>query len=245
LQIVPSGNAGLEHTPLPLSHTPTSWHESLAVQTTGFDPAQIPVWHESVCVQAFPSLHAVPFGAFGFEHTPVTVLQTPTAWHASLAVQTTGIDPAQKPDWHESVWVQAFPSLQSVPSGAAGFEHSPVPVLQTPATWHASLAVQFTGFVPAQTPDSHESICVQAFPSLHVVPFGRLTFEHAPVPVSHASVVQGFVSLQLIGFEPKQTPDWQVSVCVQAFPSAHSEPFGLIGLEQTPVPVSQSPTSWH
>jgi len=32
-------------------------------------------------VHAFPSVHEVPFGAFGFEQTPVLVLQVPATWH--------------------------------------------------------------------------------------------------------------------------------------------------------------------
>jgi hypothetical protein len=33
--------------------------------------------------------------------------------------------------------------------------------------------------------------------------------------------VQALLSLQLNGFEPVHVPAWQVSVCVQAFPSLH------------------------
>jgi hypothetical protein len=36
-----------------------------------------------------------------------------------------------------------------------------------------------------------------------------------------------------------------VSVCVQAFPSAHAEPLALSGFEQIPVAGAQIPTSWH
>jgi hypothetical protein len=76
---------------------------------------QTPAWQVSVCVQAFPSLHAVPLGALGFEQTPVAVLQTPATWHASSAVQTTGLPPVHTPAWQVSVRVQAFPSLHAVP----------------------------------------------------------------------------------------------------------------------------------
>jgi hypothetical protein len=34
--------------------------------------------------------------------------------------------PMQIPPLQTSVWVQALPSLQAVPSGPAGFEHAPV-----------------------------------------------------------------------------------------------------------------------
>ena len=82
------------------------------MQTTGFWPVQTPVWQVSVCVHAFASLHAVPFGAFGFEHVPLAGLQTPATWHWSCAVQTTGFAPVQTPAWHVSVCVHAFASLQ-------------------------------------------------------------------------------------------------------------------------------------
>ena len=87
-------------------------------------------------MQGLPSLHDVPFAAFGFEQTPVPVLQTPATWHWSRAVQTTGFEPVQVPDWHVSVCVHALESLQEVPFAAFGFVQTPVPVLQTPATWH-------------------------------------------------------------------------------------------------------------
>jgi hypothetical protein len=41
------------------------------VQTTGLAPVQTPAWHVSDCVQAFPSLHAAPFGLAGSEQVPV------------------------------------------------------------------------------------------------------------------------------------------------------------------------------
>src|SRR5437867_2811172 len=50
---------GAEHTPVAGLQVPGSWHWS-AVQTTGFAPTQLPFWQASVCVQASPSLQAVP-----------------------------------------------------------------------------------------------------------------------------------------------------------------------------------------
>jgi len=41
------------------------------------------------------------------------------------------------------------------------------------------------------------------------------------------------------------TPAWQVSLCVQAFPSEHDTPSDLAGLEQSPVLVLQVPALWH
>jgi hypothetical protein len=90
---------------------------------TGFVPVHVPPWQVSVCVQALPSLHAVPFAAGGFEHWPLDGLHVPATWHWSDAVHTTGLVPMQAPDWQVSVWVQASASLQLVPFTAGGFVH--------------------------------------------------------------------------------------------------------------------------
>jgi hypothetical protein len=89
--------------------------------------------------------------------------------------------PVHVPAWHVSVWVHASPSLQAVPLAALGFEQAPVPGLQTPATWHWSLAAQTTGFEPMQVPNWQVSLCVQASPSVQAVPFAALGFEQEPV----------------------------------------------------------------
>jgi len=104
------------------------------VHDTGFDPVQAPPWQVSDCVQAFPSLHDVPFGFAGFEQTPVAELHVPASWHWSLAVHVTGFDPVQTPDWQVSVWVQAFPSLHDAPFAFGGFEQTPVAGLQAPGS---------------------------------------------------------------------------------------------------------------
>jgi|SRR5580692_10166536 hypothetical protein len=65
---------GFEQTPEPGSHTPGTWHWSLAVQVTGVEPVQTPATHASVCVQALPSLHALPLRGV-FTHVPVAPLQ--------------------------------------------------------------------------------------------------------------------------------------------------------------------------
>ena len=61
MHVVPFAAAGLEHWPVVASHVPAVWHWSDAVQVTGLLPVHAPAWHVSVCVHAFPSLHAVPF----------------------------------------------------------------------------------------------------------------------------------------------------------------------------------------
>ena len=82
---MPFAAAGFEHTPDDVLHVPTAWHWSLAVHVTGLPPVHTPAWQVSVCVHAFPSLHAVPFATVGFEQTPVLGLHTPATWHASCA----------------------------------------------------------------------------------------------------------------------------------------------------------------
>jgi hypothetical protein len=176
LHTVPSGHAvpfgfvGFEQTPVDVLHVPTSWHWSLAVQTTGFEPVQVPDWQASVCVQAFESLHEAPFAFAGFEQTPVDVLHVPTSWHWSLALQTTGFEPLHVPDWHVSVWVQAFESLHEVPFDFAGFEQMPVDGLHVPTSWHWSLAVQTTGVPATHEPFWQVSVPLQGLPSSQPVP---------------------------------------------------------------------------
>jgi len=110
---VPSAFAGFEQTPVDVSHVPTAWHWSLTVHTTGFDPVHVPDWHVSVCVHAFPSLHAVPSTSAGFEQSPELVSHAPAEWHWSLAAQTTGSEPVHTPAWHAYAWKHLFVPAQS------------------------------------------------------------------------------------------------------------------------------------
>jgi hypothetical protein len=126
------GIGGLEHAPVPGSHVPAVWQESLATHVTGVPP-QAPPWQASPVVHALPSLHVVPFAAAGFEHAPLVGSQVPATWQASLAVHVTGFPPVHVPLWHESLCVQALPSLHVVPFAAVGFEHTPLVGSQVPA----------------------------------------------------------------------------------------------------------------
>jgi len=49
--------------------------------------------------------------------------------------------------------------------------------------------------------------------------------------------------VQETGFAPLHAPAWQVSVWVQASPSLHAVPFGLVGFEQTPLSGLQVPAT--
>lgn len=71
--------AGFEHLPVVVSHVPATWQASDAVHETEFMPTHVPLWHESVCVHALPSLQAVPSATEGLEHTPLDGSQVPDA----------------------------------------------------------------------------------------------------------------------------------------------------------------------
>jgi len=131
----------------------------------------------------------VPSAFAGFEQAPVVVSHVPALWHWSDAVHVTEFEPTHTPNAHLSVCVQAFPSLQVVPSALVGFEHTPVVVLQVPALWHWSDALHVTEFEPTHTPDEQLSVCVQALPSEHEVPF--VTFWQLEVQQVLAPVVPG------------------------------------------------------
>lgn len=45
LHVVPLAAAGFEHVPLDGLHVPATWHWSLAVHVTGFEPEQTPAAH--------------------------------------------------------------------------------------------------------------------------------------------------------------------------------------------------------
>jgi hypothetical protein len=74
---VPSGATGLSQSPVAGLQLPARWQSSMGVQTTGFEPPQVPAVHVSVCVQRLPSLHPVPSGAAGLLQVPSAGLQVP------------------------------------------------------------------------------------------------------------------------------------------------------------------------
>src|SRR5437016_6192237 len=217
-------------------HVPATWHWSRAVQVTGLRLTQRPLWQVSVCVQALPSLHGVPFVAVGVEQLPVAGLHVPATWHWSRAVQVTGLLPTQLPLWQVSVCVQALPARHGVAFVAGGVEQLPVAGLHVPATWHWSRAVQVTGLLPTQLPLWQVSVCVQALPSLHGVPFVAVGVEQLPVAGLHVPATWHWSrAVQVTGLLPTQLPLWQVSVCVQALPSVQGGPSVAAGLGPVPV----------
>jgi len=66
LHEVPSAFVGFEHTPVPESHTPATWHWSSAEQVTGIPALQAPLPSQvSAPLQGLPSLQLVPDAAAG------------------------------------------------------------------------------------------------------------------------------------------------------------------------------------
>ena len=126
----------MEHIPVAGSQLPATWHWSLAVHVTGFDPVHAPAWHAYNVLHLLLPVHAVPSGAPGFEQAPIVGSQLPATWHWSLAVHITGFEPVHEPLWHVSVCVQELPSLHAVPLAAEGLEHIPLVGSQAPAIWH-------------------------------------------------------------------------------------------------------------
>jgi hypothetical protein len=237
---------GFEHVPVSGLHVPGTWHWSSAVQTTGFEPVQVPAWHVSVCVQRSASLHAAPSDLLGFEQEPLAGLHVPATWHWSSGVHVTGFAPVQVPAWHESVWVHALPSLHAAPFARFGFEQEPLAGLHVPATWHWSSGVHVTGFAPVQVPAWQVSVWVHALPSLQAEPSDLLGFEQVPFAGLHVPASWHWSSgEQTTGLAPVHVPDWQVSVWVHALPSLQAAPFALVGFEQVPVAELQVPAVWH
>src|SRR5262249_28124207 len=180
-QRVQPGTDGLEHVPVWGSHWPAVWQLSCGWHWRGAPAGHAPAGQESAWVQALPSLQLVPSAFAGFEQVPVVVSQVPASWHWSVAAQVTGFVPTQAPAWQESLCVQALPSLQLVPSAFAGFEQTPVVASQVPTPWLWSAPAQVTGFAATQAPAWQESLWVQAFPSLQLVPSAFAGFEQTPV----------------------------------------------------------------
>jgi len=158
----------------------------------------------------------------------------------------TGLAPTQLPVWHVSDCVQELPSLQIAPSALLGLLHVPVPASHVPASWHWSMASQMTGLAPVHVPVWQVSDCVQASPSLQLVPSALFGLLQMPVAGAQVPAVWHWsCALQVTGFAPLQLPASQVSLCVHALPSLQVAPSALLGLLHAPFNGSQIPASWH
>src|SRR5205823_2794469 len=156
-QVVPSGLAGLEQTPVAGLHLPASWHWSGGAHRTGVPGAHVPLSQASPVVHASPSSHEVPFALAGFEHVPVAGLQVPASWHWSSAVQTTGRARGGSVGLRVVVWARSQPAACGAwrrPGG--GVEASSV---------HGWPSSQVGGGPPTPPPPAHVARVVKAFPS--------------------------------------------------------------------------------
>src|SRR2546422_852478 len=129
--------------------------------------------------------------------------------------------PVQTPALQASPSVLASPSLHGLPSGVTGFEQVALSGSQTPASWHWSWAVQTTGLTPVHVPPWQVSPCVQASPSLQLVPVSGVTVQlDVPLQVR----VLHWSEVQVIVVPTHCPPPSQVSLKVQALPSSHAAP---------------------
>jgi hypothetical protein len=146
-------------------------------------------------------------------------------WHPKVASQlssvqalessqASGFEPTQTPAAQVSVWVQTLPSEQVFELSFV-YTH-PVNASQLSSV-QALESSQVIGFEPTQTPAAQVSVWVQTLPSEQVFK-SSFVYTH-PSAASQLSSVQSLPSLQVIGFEPTQTPAAQVSVWVQTLPS--------------------------
>jgi hypothetical protein len=82
---------------------------------------------------------------------------------------------------------------------------------------------------------------VQALPSLHDKPLALAGVEHTPVAGSQLPATWHWSSAaHITGLAPVQLPAWQESVCVQALPSSHADPFGAGAATHAPVATSHA-----
>jgi hypothetical protein len=125
-------------------------------------PTQVPLWQESLSVQALPSLQVVPL--LTLEYCAVL---TP-GWHVTHVFA-----PFAAPE------VTHAPPMEQKPVLSVGAVQTPVDALQAPGLWQESGAVHVTWLPAMQTPAWHVSFESQRLPSLHAAPV--LTLEYCVV----------------------------------------------------------------
>jgi hypothetical protein len=80
---------------------------------------------------------------------------------------------------------------------------------------------------------------VQALSSLQLMPSSASGLEHLPVAELQVPATwQSSNAMQTTGLLPMQEPFWQVSVCVQAFPSSQRVPLDFGRLTHCRCPES-------
>ena len=102
-----------------------------------------------------------------------------------------------------------------------------------------------TGVPPVQVPLWQVSPCVQTFPSLQVLPLALGGFEQPVAGLQVPATWHWSLAVHTTGVPALQTPDLQVSPCVQLLPSSQALPFGFFGFEQVPFEGLQVPARWQ
>src|SRR5262245_21325248 len=116
------------------------------------------------------------------------------------------------PARHVSVWVQALPSLQAVPSFTGVWTHTlstQVSVVHTLLSLQSALVLQqlTTGPPGMQVPFRQVSGLVQGFLSLLSLSSALAGFEQMPVPVSHVPALWHWSdAVQTTGLPPTHVP---------------------------------------
>jgi hypothetical protein len=185
-------------------------------RSTVMDPAvdvpvpQTPAEHRSFAVHTFPSSHAVPSGT-GSETQPSAASHRPIA-HGPGAGQVVVPPPTHLPDEQRSLVVQAFPSLQVLPSA-------------NDVNWHIPLL---------------HALAVHGLPSLQSLavvqgPQPAIGAVAQPLAGLQESVVQLFPSLQTSAVPARQAPALQVSAPLQALPSPQAVPLATAGNVHMPL----------
>ena len=86
----------------------------------------------------------------------------------------------------------------------------------------------------------------QTLGDVQLVPSAAAGFVHCPVVGLHVPATWHVSdAVHTTGFVPMQTPAWQLSVRVHAFPSLHVVPFAAAGFVHTPVAGLHVPATWH
>jgi len=234
VQELPSDFDGLPHVPVRLSHVPTSWHWSLAVQTTGLLPLHAALWQVSVCVQALPSSQASVF-ATNLQPLPVShesVVQTlPSVHVAAPGAFTQPFALSQESSVHalpSSHWIavpawqlpplQVSPPVHLLPSSQARLLNAflqPV-VVEQESVVHGFPSSQVVP-VPLHAPSLHQSSSVQGLPSSHTASVGMWIQPFDPL---QKSAVQPSLSSQFAAPPAWHAPFTHVSFWVHAMPSS-------------------------
>jgi hypothetical protein len=228
---------------------PSTVHPLLSLQGSAGPPVHVPPTQVSLVVQAFASLHTVPFVLDGFEQRPVAGAHVPALWHWSGVGQITG-DARHVPLWQASPVVQPLRSSQLVPFGLGTAEQAPVAGAQVPVLQPSVNVLQSTAVPPrhCRVAVLQVSLPSQALPLSQmasvVQPHPLESNTHPPEDSLQLSAVQIMPSSQTRA-GPPQVPLVHVSGVVQARPSLQPVPFVLFGYEQLPVAGTHVPALWH